>query len=292
MRTVALLVLRNLRIFFRDRAAVFFSLLSALILVALYALFLGNLQVENLAEELPHATRDDIGWFVNSWVFAGIAMITTLTTALAALSVFVEDIATQRFRDFVVSPVRRIQLVFGYMIASFGVSFLMTVLVTAVTQAYQFALGYAVMTGPNWALALGYIALSSAAFAALSSFGVTFLTTTSAFSALSTIVGTVIGFLSGVYVPVGALPAGVVTVLNVLPFSHSAMLLRQPFTTSAVDQLSSGQSVAADSIRSFYGITATVGDVTITTTTAVLSLAAMTVIFAALGVWRLQRTIR
>lgn len=42
MRTITLLTGRNLRVFFRDRAGVFFSLLSALILIALYALFLGN----------------------------------------------------------------------------------------------------------------------------------------------------------------------------------------------------------------------------------------------------------
>ncbi len=55
MRTVSILTGRNLRLFFRDRAGVFFSLLSALILIALYALFLGNLQVDNLTERFPNA---------------------------------------------------------------------------------------------------------------------------------------------------------------------------------------------------------------------------------------------
>ena len=36
---------RNLMVFFRDKSAVFFSLLSALIIVALYALFLGDTDV-------------------------------------------------------------------------------------------------------------------------------------------------------------------------------------------------------------------------------------------------------
>ena len=64
MRTIALLTGRNLRIFFRDRSGVFFSLLSALLLYGLYALFLSNLQVNTLTEQLPSAHPDDIQWFV------------------------------------------------------------------------------------------------------------------------------------------------------------------------------------------------------------------------------------
>ena len=33
---------RNVRLFFRDRSAVFFSLLAVLIIIGLYALFLGD----------------------------------------------------------------------------------------------------------------------------------------------------------------------------------------------------------------------------------------------------------
>lgn len=64
MRTVALLTTRNLRLFFRDRAGVFFSVLSALILIGLYVLFLGGQQVDNLRDKFPQATDQDIDWFV------------------------------------------------------------------------------------------------------------------------------------------------------------------------------------------------------------------------------------
>ena len=59
-----ILARRNLRIFFRDRAGVFFSLLSALILIALYALFLGGLQVDNLAQRFANASTGQIQAFV------------------------------------------------------------------------------------------------------------------------------------------------------------------------------------------------------------------------------------
>ncbi|MFJ4037535.1 ABC transporter permease [Microbacterium sp. NPDC090007] len=292
MRSIALLTGRNLRLFFRDRAGVFFSLLSALILIALYALFLGNLQIDNLTERFPNAANSDIHWFVDSWVFAGIAMISTLTTALAALSVFVDDRASGRFSDFLVSPIRRHELILGYLLASFIVSLAMTTVVLAVGQLYLLLQGDAVMTPAEALTTVGSVCLSSLAFAALSSFVVTFLRSSGAFSALSTVVGTIIGFLAGAYIPVGTLPEGVVNVINGLPFAQAAMLIRQPMTAQAVDALAGGQVQAVDAVESFYGISSTVGGVEVTTSLAVAVLVAVFVVFSALGARMLSRRIR
>lgn len=294
MKTVAVLTQRNLRLFFRDKAAVFFSLLAPLILIALYALVLGGLQIDNLAEALPAASSDDIRWFVNTWVFAGITMITTLTTSLAALSTFVEDRASGRFRDFLVSPIRQWQMILGYLSASFLISVLMSLGTAVVGQLYMVIRGDSTMSAPQMLEAAGWIILSSAAFAALSSFVVTFLKSAGAFSAVSTIVGTLSGFLAGAYIPVGLLPTGVVSVLNALPFAQSAMLIRGPLTQKALDALTEGpgQSQALASLEPYYGITAFVGDWQITPTVAALLLAAVTVVFTGLGVWRLSRKIR
>ncbi|WP_246836233.1 ABC transporter permease [Nesterenkonia sp. NBAIMH1] len=283
---------RNLRLFFRDRAGVFFSLLSALILIALYALFLGGLQVENLEGAFPNADLEDISWFVNTWVFAGITMITTLTTALAALNVFVDDRATDRFRDFVVSPIRRSSLILGYLSAAFIVSLSMTSLIIVIGQGYLLTQGQTPMAPLELLTLLGYTVLSAAAFSALAAFAVTFIRSTGAFSALSTVVGTLIGFLAGAYIPVGALPEGVVHGMNALPFAQSAMLIRQPYTAGAVDALTGGQQQAVDELHAFYGISAYVGDTEIINPLAIGVLVMLLLAFAALGAWRLSGKIR
>lgn len=283
---------RNLRLFFRDRAAVFFSLLSALILIALYALFLGSLQVDNLTEQFPGASGDDIRWFVNAWVFAGITMISTVTTSLAALAVFVDDRASGRFSDFIVSPIRRSQLISGYLVAGFLVSVSMTVVIVAVGQLYLLTQGDGLMSGEQFARMLGCIVLSSAAFAAMASFAVTFLKTSGAFAALSTVVGTIVGFLAGAYIPVGTLPSDVGNIMNALPFAQSAMLIRGPYTADAVQALTGGQAEAVSALERYYGITGFVGQTQITDGIAVAVLIGVVVVFAALGAWRLSRTIR
>lgn len=292
MRSVALLTSRNLRIFFRDRSAVFFSLLSPLILIGLYALFLGNLQVENLTAQLPQASADDVQWFVNTWVFAGITMITTLTTALATLAVFVDDRATGRFSDFVVSPLRRWQITLGYLASTLVVSVLMSAITVVVRQVFLTVQGNPIMTLPQLAQVLGYILLASAAYAALSSFVVTFVKSSGAFGALSTVVGTMIGFLAGAYIPVGALTPGVVNIMNSMPFSHSAMLIRRPYTASALEKITGGQQEAIDSLQAFYGITAHVGGFEISAPIAIAVLSAVALAFTGVGTWQLSRRIR
>lgn len=292
MRSVAILTGRNLRLFFRDRAGVFFSLLSALILIGLYALFLGGLQVDNLTEQLPNATEGDIQWFVNTWVFAGITMITTLTTALAALAVFVDDKASGRFSDFIVSPIRRPELILGYLLSSFVISFTMTLVIVAIGQLYLLIQGNALMTVEETATTIGYVAISSLAFAALSSFIVTFLRSSGAFAALSTVVGTIIGFLAGAYIPACTLPDGIVNVMNALPFAQSAMLIRGPMTAQPLATLADGRTQAADAIEAFYGISAHVGDFEVTSGFAIAVLFGVFAVFTALGAWQLARRIR
>ena len=53
MNAIFAIVGRNLRLYFRDRMGVFFSLLAALILFLLYTLFLGDLQSSALEASFP-----------------------------------------------------------------------------------------------------------------------------------------------------------------------------------------------------------------------------------------------
>ena len=55
---------------------------------------------------------------------------------------------------------------------------------------------------------------------------VSFLSTISAFTSASIVIGTVVGFITGVYVPMGILPQGVQDFIKLLPFGHAAVLFR------------------------------------------------------------------
>lgn len=291
MNAVMDITTRNLRLFFRDRLGVFFSLLSALIVFLLYTLFLGNLQTEGLKESFPQASSGEIKSFVDSWMFAGILGITSITTALGAMSVFVEDSGSGRFRDFLVSPIQRSKLILGYLLSAALISLIMTALMLMVSLVYLYAVNGVTLGAAELLRMGGYLALSCVAFAALSAFVVSFIRTAGAYSALSTIVGTVLGFLAGSYIPVGSFPEGVRTFVSALPFMQSSMLVRQEMTAGTLPVMTGDQPAATAELQDVFGITATVGDWEVGTGYVLFSLAAMAVVFTVLATVRISRRI-
>lgn len=288
MGIVLALMGRNLRLFFRDRLNVFFSLLGALIVFLLYTLFLANLQTTSIANAFPQADEADVKGFVDSWMFGGIVAMTSITTSLGALGVFVEDAATGRFRDFLVSPIRRGQLVLGYLLSTVVVALIMTVLVLVVSLVYLFVIDGVVIGVLQIATTLGWIALACLAFAAIWAFVSSFIRTTGAFSALATIVGTVIGFLAGAFIAVGLFPEAVRNVVNALPFAQTAMLMRRELTADTLSTLVGGQPEAIDTLSAYYGITAVVGDGEVTVPIVAVILVACAVAFTTLAAWRIR----
>ncbi|MFG6492502.1 ABC transporter permease [Microbacterium sp. P03] len=292
MRVVAGIVVRNLRLFFRDRLNVFFSLLGAIILFALYTLFLSNLQTTGLTESFPDAGEGAVKAFVDSWMFAGIVLITTVTTGLGALSVLVDDAQSGRFRDFLVSPIRRGQIVLGYLIAAVAVAVIMSLLVLALSVIYL-GLVDGLWLGPAAVLrAAGLVTLFCFAFTSLSALVVSFVRTASAFSAMSTIIGTVLGFIAGAYIPVGSLPTTVGDVINALPFAQAGMLLRRVFTAESLTAVTGGEPASDEALRAVYGIDSIVGEWLVPTGVAIAVLVGITVVCTALSAMRIRARIR
>ena len=282
---------RNLRLYFRDRLNVFFSLLGALVLFLLYTLFLGNQQTTGLAESFPQASEEDIKGLVDAWMFAGIVGITAITTGLAAVNVIVDDTATGRFRDFLVSPISRGQLVLGYLLSTVAIALIMTTVVFAVSLAYLALLDGVTLTAGQVARTYGYLVLSCAAFGALSSFIVSFVRTPGSFAALSTLVGTILGFAAGSYIPVGAFPEGVRNFVSALPFMQASMVVRQEMTEGPMASVTDQPEAVAE-VERLFGITAYVGDWLVPVGYVVFVLVAMLVVFTALAAVRIRSRIR
>lgn len=292
MSIVAGLVGRNLRLFFRDRLGVLFSLLSGLILFCLYTFFLSRLQVAGLSSTFPTASRGAIGAFVDSWMLSGIVLLTTLTAGVGALSTLVDDRATGRFADFLVAPVRRTHLVLGYLLSAVVVSVVMSTVLLVLTVVYLGLTRGVWLSAASVLAALGVLVLCSAAFTSLGAFAASFLRTPGAYSAFATITGTVIGFVAGAYIPVGSLPSGVASGINALPFAQGAMLMRRPFTRETLAALTGGDPGATAQMRTFYGIDISVGSSPVPVAVAVVVLLVTVAGFAALSAGRIRRVLR
>ncbi|MDY3931777.1 MAG: hypothetical protein SOZ08_08775 [Erysipelotrichaceae bacterium] len=105
MKAVRSLISRNLKLYFRDQTAVFFSLLAVLIVIVLYILFLADIQVKIIQDSAEGMLAEkDISYLVNSWILAGLLSITTVTSTLGAYGTMVKDTENRIRMDFASSP--------------------------------------------------------------------------------------------------------------------------------------------------------------------------------------------
>lgn len=233
MRMILIFAKRNLKIFFRDKTSVFFSLLSVFIIIGLYALFLGDIQVKSI--KVPNVNAKVIRFLVDSWIMAGLIAVNTVTVTLGAFAVMVQDESKKIMKDFRVAPIKRSQLVASYVLSSWAIGLIMTISAFIVGEAYIVLSGGQMLSIEGIMKVLGIIVLCVFSSSAIVFLLVSFIKSDNAFATLSTLVGTLIGFTAGVYVPVGVLPDAVQTFMKFVPISHGAALLRQTFMEKPLD---------------------------------------------------------
>jgi len=275
---------RNLLVFFRDRAAVFYSLLASLIVIGLYALFLGN-NMASYMSDLPNARQ-----FVDRWLVAGLVSITSISASMGAFGVMVDDKAKRIIKDFYTSPIRRWKLIGGYVFSAFIIGIILSVITLAVAQLYIVAQGGALMTLAEYGETLVVLVLSAFCNTTMVFFFAYFFSTESAFGTASTLLGTLIGFVTGIYIPIGELPNGVQWVIKLFPTSHAVVLLRQIMTDSL---LAPYQAFLPDStllaIKRELGIVYFFGDTQLPSYASVLIVISVGVLFFLLSLLHVKR---
>lgn len=283
MNVLLQLVKRNMRLYFRDKASVFFSFLSVIIIILMYFLFLGDMQIDNLKNEMPNI--DGIEWLVNSWIMAGILTVSTITVPLGILGTLIKDRHEGLLNDFYTSPINRNVLALGYLVSAWVVSFMMVLFNFIIGQLYVVANGGELLgivdTLSIILLSAGSIMVFSSAFF----FIAIFMESQNAFGLLSTLVGTFVGFLGGIYIPIGVLSENVQTVMNVLPTAHAVTLMRQIYMKDAIETVFGSPTIPFyDQYAEIYGLVVNVGGTQVSTPTMILSMVVFGLIFYAASV--------
>lgn len=215
------LVRRNLLVFFRDRGAVFFSLLAVFIIFGLYILFLGDVTTAGMAN-VPGAK-----YLVDAWIASGLLAVTPVTASLGAMGVLIDDKRFGIYRDFAASPVKRSRLATSYLTSGFLVSLILTLLTLVLGLVYLFVRNGTMPGLVPILKALGLVLLSALTSTLMMFYLVSWFKSANAFSAASTVLGTLIGFLTDIYIPIGNLPSPVQTLSMIFPPTHGALLFRR-----------------------------------------------------------------
>lgn len=278
-----MLAIRNIRLFFRDRTHVFFSLLAVFIIIGLYVLFLGDMMTRNIAVAVGGRQLTD------SWIMAGLLAVTPVTSSLGALGVMVDDYVKKIRKDFLASPVSRGKLSAGYILGGGFSSLLISLLAVVLAQGYILLYGGALFSLTVLLKILGLTFLSVLSGSAVMFFLVSFIKSASAFGTASSLLGTMIGFLTGIYIPFGLLPAPVQAFSCLFPASHAASLFRQVMMEGPISASFAG--APAEAVSAFsreLGRTLTLGGAAIPAWVSLLWLGGSALLFYGLSILRLR----
>lgn len=263
MKTVVCLSKRNIKMYLRDRVSVFFSILSMLIVLALMVIFLGNMNSENIVEALAQfggvrdtaADEKNADYLIQMWTLAGILEVNAVTITLTVIGIMVQDEAKGRLASFYMAPVKRIQIALGYISASWLIGTVMCVLTLAVGEIYMAVCGHSFLPIADWIQLFGMIVVNTLVYASLSYLLVLFIHSESAWSSIFTIIGTLVGFVGAIYLPMSMLPEGVGKVLKCLPVLHGAAMMRTVCTKDAIAKTFDGlPAIAGETFREQMGV--------------------------------------
>lgn len=283
------LVLRNTRLYLRDKAAVFFSFFSVLIIIGLYVLFLGRMHQDGLAGE--YGDVEGINWLISSWIMAGLLTVSTVTVPLSAIGTLINDRASGVLNDFYTSPIDRRILALSYLMSSWVIAFMMVGLNFILGQTYVVIMGGDILGVVATIKIFGMILLSIMTFSSLFFYIALFMKTLNAFSLLATLVGTFIGFLGGIYIPIGQMGGKVQTAMNLLPSAHSVTLMRNIYMEGAIDKVFGNAPPEAFEEFSFlYGLEVNVWDYSLSPYALVLSMILFGLVFYILSVFKLSNS--
>lgn len=276
--------LRNLKVYFRDRLSVFFSLLAVFIIIGLYVLFLGDIWASNI-EGVKDGRQ-----LMDAWIMAGLLSIVSLTTTMGAFGTMVDDRARGVIKDLYATPVKRSALVGGYILSALVIGVLMSALAFVLAEAYIVWRGGALLGVIGVAQVLALIVLSTLVNTAMVFLVVSFVSSQNAFGTISTVVGTLVGFLTGIYMPIGMMPDSVQVIIKLFPPSHAAVLLRQVMIAAPMKEAFAGAPVAyLDGFKEAMGVVFSIGGRTLSPASSISYLSVAGVVFFGLTLMRISR---
>jgi multidrug/hemolysin transport system permease protein len=274
---------RNLLVFFKDRSSVFFSLLAVFIIIGLYALFLGDAWTNSI-------NVDGGRFLMDSWIGSGLLAVVSVTTTMGAFGIMVEDKTKKIVKDFISSPLKRTNIAGGYILSAYLIGIIMSLITLVLVEIYIIGNGGTLISFSTFIKVLGILILSTFANTSIMLFVVLFFNSNNAFSTASTIIGTIIGFLTGIYLPIGQLPKSMQWVVKLFPPSHSAVLFRQVMMEEpmAVSFAGAPEAVVTE-FKEVMGVIYKMGDYEVSELTSILIIAGVGVIFFFLSLLKLSQ---
>ena len=233
MRGILGFIKRNVLLFFKDWQSILFSLLTSIIVLVLYLLFLKGTfvsAIQSAMEQYPGLAsmvpQKDIDMFANLFLLSGILGSAMISVPFSCITVLVKDRANKVDYDILATPMKRGQIIFAYFVSAVLTSTLLTDIILAVGLIGIRMQGNMYLNASQVVKAFSVVALGSISASAIFMIIVLFFKTVSACEAFFGILSAASGFVIGAYIPISQFSNEVQTVCNLFPASQITIMLR------------------------------------------------------------------
>ena len=243
------MILRNTKLFFKDKGMFFTALITPLVLLVLYVTFLGSVYADSFRSSIPEgiAVSDTI---VNSMVagelLSSLLAVCCITVAFCANMRMVQDKITGAQKDIAISPAKSHLISISYFISSALVTWIICFIALLAGLIYVHAVGYDMALSDVAWMILDIVMLVLFG-TSLSSICNSFLSTQGQVSAVGTIVSAGYGFVCGAYMPISSFGDTLQKVLLFLPGTYGTSLIRNHALHGVFEKLEA-QQLPADLI--------------------------------------------
>ncbi len=285
MKATTRIAKRVFKLFFRDKTAIFFTLLASIILLTIYLLFLNRAFFSD--EQM--AMMPDLVYFQNAWLMAGLAVVTAFSASFTALAQMPVDRNSKAFDDFQVAPVRRSQIVAGYILGSTFTAFVMSLATIAFTYVYLL-----IQKTPLPSVQHTLLIVVSVLLTTLVSSGLAFLfasgrNSVRSYGSVSSLMLTLIGFFAGAYIPFGTLGNSVRAFMSWLPFSHMASLARKFYLADVIKSMTIPSQFDMADFRITFGVDLEMLGKTVSPWLSVGFILLWAIVFFGIGLFRIRK---
>lgn len=220
-------VKRNCKVFFKDKGMFISSLITPIILLVLYVVFLAKVFKDSFLSSLNGVEVPDklINGFVASQLSSSLLAVCCITVAFCSNLLMVQDKVTGARGDLLITPANKSVHALGY--------YLSTAASTLIVCLIALCGGLIYIACSGWYLSFGDIMLSILDVVLLVLFGTAlssvinfFLNSQGQMSAVGTIVSAGYGFICGAYMPISQYGSVLQNAFGFLPGTYGTALIR------------------------------------------------------------------
>ena len=272
MRGFLGLTKRNLLLFFKDKQSILFSLLTSMIVLALYLLFLKDTFVnamDSAINQFPGLSSlidtNDKDMFANLILLTGILGSAMITVPYNCLITLVKDRENKVDYDILATPLKRGQIILSYFVSAAFSSVILTGIILAVGLTTICMHGDVYLGTIDILKAFGVVALGSISATSIFMIVVLFLKSVSASGAFFGLLSAVSGFIIGAYIPISQFSEAIQTVCNIFPASQITIVLRNVLINGLLEHMNTSlngvdQGMFVTSIKELFSFKARLFD--------------------------------